>query len=316
MPWTEEVFNREYARQFQEKLDRVDVDIVLTSDSNLIAYLDRSNPFAIWTDTPYAGLIDFYPSYQNLCSETQQQLYNLDRLAFQKCRSIFFASDWAANIAIETYQLSPTKVHVVPFGANLDREPDFETIERQIQSRSQTPYKLLFLGVDWVRKGGNIALEVAKALNREGIPTELSIAGCQPITDEPLPDFVNCLGFLDRTKPNDRQLLDRLFAEAHFFILPSQAECYGHVFCEANASGVPCLATRVGGIPTIIRDGVNGKTFSLNASISDYCEFICEALSTLDRYQALAFSSVREYQIRLNWSIAAQQVRDILREQH
>ncbi|MGC9504678.1 glycosyltransferase family 4 protein [Baaleninema sp.] len=319
LPWTEPEFNREYARQFQEKLNRLNrnIDIILTSDSNLIAYLDSPKPFAIWTDTPYAGLINFYPNYQNLCRETQNQLYQMDKLALNKCQWIFFASNWAANIAIKTYQLPPQKIHIVPFGANFDFNPKFEDVEAAIASRPptpspQTPCKLLFLGVNWIRKGGNLALQVAKTLNRNGIPTELTIAGCRPPTDEPLPDFVRCVGFLDRTLEIDRQTLHRHFAESHFLILPSTAECYGHVFCEANGFGVPCLASNVGGIPTVIRDGINGKTFPRHASPSDYCNFIAEVFSTPDSYRHFALSAFKEYQTRLNWDVAAKRVREIL----
>ncbi|PPT08391.1 glycosyl transferase group 1 [Geitlerinema sp. FC II] len=317
--WTEPKFNQNYARQFQEKLNKfnTNIDILLTSDSNLIAYLDSPKPFAIWTDTPYAGLTNFYPAYQNLCHETQKQLYNMDRLALNKCQWIFFASNWAANIAVRAYNLPPEKIHIVPFGANFDVNPQLKDIEAAIALRPQTPShnhpcKLLFLGVNWVRKGGSLALEVAKTLDRHGIPTELTIAGCRPPRETSLPHFVRCVGFLDRTIESDRQTLDRLFAESHFFILPSTAECYGHVFCEANGFGVPCLASDVGGIPTIVRDGINGKTFPLDASPSDYCDFIAEVFSTPNRYRSLALSAFNEYQTRLNWDVAAKRVREIL----
>lgn len=45
---------------------------------------------------------------------------------------------------------------------------------------------------------------------------------------------------------------------ADVFACPSKAEGLGIVFIEAQASGVPPVGTRVGGIPDVIRDGENG----------------------------------------------------------
>ena len=42
------------------------------------------------------------------------------------------------------------------------------------------------------------------------------------------------------------------------FVLPSQTESFGLAALEAMACGVPVVATRAGGLPEIIDDGVNG----------------------------------------------------------
>lgn len=307
--WTEPQFNRQYARQLQQQCDRLNPDLLLTSDSNLVAYLNPKPPLALWTDTPYAGLIDFYPGYQDLCKETKQQLYQLDRLAFNQCRGLFFASEWAANIAQNTYNLSPKKIQVVPFGANLDRTPSSAEIHSTIQQRPRSPCKLLFLGVDWQRKGGDIALAVAERLNQEGYPTELILAGCQPPFE--LPAFVRCLGFFDRRNPAQQQAFEEQLAASHFLILPSRAECYGHVLCEANAFGVPVLATAVGGIPTVVREGLNGYTFALDAPIAEYCDVIRTYQG--QAYLKLAKSARDEFETRLNWDVAVRQVCERLR---
>lgn len=311
LPWTEPRFNRDYARQIQQQLAALPTppDLLLTSDSNLVAYLAPQQPLAFWSDTSYAGLIDFYPGYDRLCRETRRHLHNLDARAYRNCRGLFFASDWAANLAQTTYDLPPEKIHVVPFGGNLDRVPSTAEIHHAIQQRPNSPCKLLFLGVDWQRKGGDVALAVAQHLNQRGIPTELTIAGAQPPTS--FPPFVRSLGFLDRRNPAQRQTLTALLAESHFLLLPSRAECYGHVLCEANAFGVPVLATAVGGIPTVVRNGINGQLFALDAPVSDYSDAICSDRG--DTYRDLAKSARREFETRLNWDVAVGQVCEQLR---
>ena len=100
--------------------------------------------------------------------------------------------------------------------------------------------------------------------------------------------------------------------ESHFLILPSKADCSPHVLAEANSFGLPCLTTNVGGIPGIIRDGVNGKLFALEASARDYCDFVVNQLADPQRYRRLMLASFQEFQTRLNWRVACEQVSALL----
>ncbi|MGB7522130.1 MAG: glycosyltransferase [Spirulinaceae cyanobacterium] len=129
-----------------------------------------------------------------------------------------------------------------------------------------------------------------------------------------MPDFVKVVGFVDKSQPEGKEKISQLFSEAHFLLLPSQAECYGHVFCEANSFGIPCLTTNVGGIPTIVKTNINGKTFPINTDISNYCNYIIPLMSDYKKYQELAFRAFEEYKKRLNWSVAAQAAKELFLE--
>ena len=58
-------------------------------------------------------------------------------------------------------------------------------------------------------------------------------------------------------EPNDPRLLE-LFSRADVFVLPTLAETFGIAAVEASASGLPVVATRVGGLPDIVADGTTG----------------------------------------------------------
>lgn len=63
---------------------------------------------------------------------------------------------------------------------------------------------------------------------------------------------VEFTGFLERDE------LVRVYSSADLFVLPTHSEAFGQVFTEAMAMGLPVLATRVGGIPEIVKDGEHG----------------------------------------------------------
>jgi glycosyltransferase involved in cell wall biosynthesis len=305
---------RSYANQLQDKLDRspTQLDIVFSATVNPIAYLECSQPIVFWADATFANIKDFYPQYSNLSTSTIRDWHQMETLALQKSQLAIYSSDWAAESAIRDYGADPAKVKVVPFGSNIDSPFTSETIQDAIASRPKDRCKLLFLGVDWLRKGGNIAYEVAKQLNQSGLPTELTVVGCDPSIDTPLPDFVKPLGFISKATPAGQNRISQLLMESHFLILPTIADCTPIVFSEANALGVPCLSTTVGGVPTIVRDGVNGQLFAPDEHIAEYCDYITNLFGDYANYQKLALSAFNEYESRLNWKVVGLHVKSLL----
>jgi glycosyltransferase involved in cell wall biosynthesis len=306
---------RDYALQISRRLSGLDVDIVfspITPGSQPIAYLDCDQPIVIWTDATLAGVIGFYPSFSNLCKETIRDGIANERSALTKCSLAIYSSEWAAQTAIEHYQLDPCKVKVVPFGPYLECDKEFDDVRRIVDARSSDECKLLFCGRDWHRKGGDLAFQVAKELNKSGLPTVLTVVGCQPSIDEPLPDFVRSLGYINKATGRGLDELNRELADSHFLILPTRADSAPAVFREAGCFGLPCITTNVGGIPTVVRDDVNGKTFSKDASPVEYCKYICDVFLDYPRYKCLALSSFNEYRARLNWLVAGQAIKELL----
>ena len=305
---------KSFARQVKQKLSSDRNEIVFSATVNPIAYLECDRPMAFWADATFAGIADFYPQYSNLHPDVIEDWHRMERLALEKCQLAIYSSDWAAKSAIEYYQADPNKVKVVPFGANISSELNFDRVKDAIEVRPSNVCKLLFIGVEWFRKGGDVAYAVAKQLNKFGLKTELTIVGCQPEIDEAIPEYVKPLGFIKKSTPEGKERLNQLISESHFLIVPSKAECYGIVFCEANSLGVPCLSTKVGGITSVIHDEENGKLFAPDADVSEYCNYIQDLFSNYSQYKKLAYASFNAYETRLNWRSAGEKVEQLLLE--
>ena len=303
---------KSFARQVERALAATDYDMVFSIWTNPIAYLRTEKPIAFWGDATFAGLMDYYPHYSNLCAETIRGGNRADQLALTKCRLAIYSSEWAAETAIQQYDVDPTKVKVVPFGANMDCDRNAQDVHAMINARDSDVCRLLFVGKEWTRKGGDIALQVASQLNQRGIPTELHIVGCNPRGE--LPGFVKLHGFISKASEEGRRRLDDLFSRSHFFVLPTRADCTPVVFPEACSFGLPILTSNVGGIPTVVRDGKNGFAYPLDASPEQYCATIERLWSSKQEYVQLALSSFTEYSERLNWDTAGERVRDLIHQ--
>ena len=303
---------KNYARQVEQKLADQKDRIIFSATIDPIAYLESDRPIVFWADATFAGIVDFYPQYSNLHPKVVRDWHQMERLALQKSQLAIYSSDWAAKTAIDFYQADPDKVKVVSFGANMDNELDFSQIKEAIEARPSDVCKLLFIGVEWHRKGGDVAYAVAQQLNQSGLNTELTVVGCQPEIDEPIPQFVKSLGFISKSTSAGKRKLTQLICESHFLILPSAADCTPLVFPEANSLGVPCLSTNVGGIPSVIHDGENGKLFALDCNIDEYCGYIKDSFANYSQYKELAYASFMAYESRLNWRVAGQKVKSLL----
>lgn len=304
---------KDYAHQVSVQLEELKPDVIFSVSTIPIAYLESSIPIIVWTDCTFGGMLNFYPEFSNLAAESLRDGHVMEQQALDKCSLIIYSSEWAAQTAIRSYKVNPAKVKVIPFGANVECSLTSNEIKNIINNRSPEICKLLFLGVDWERKGGDIALEVAKELNARGVPTELTVIGCvPPIPPKSLPDFVKPLGFVSKSTEKGQSLIKQKLTESHFLILPTRADCTPIVLSEANSFGVPCLTTNVGGIPSIIKDDINGKAFPINTSIDSYCTYTMKFFLDYERYQQLAQSSFNEYKTRLNWSVASQELRKLI----
>ena len=173
-----------------------------------------------------------------------------------------------------------------------------------IAERPRTSCRLLWAGVDWERKRGDLVVEAAKRIEAQGIPVELTVVGCRPTGDRELPDWVSVEGFVSKRTAVGRARFAELFARSHFLVMPSVAEAYGLVYCEAAAFGVPSIATRTGGVPTIVVDGETGVLEDPSAQADAYAGRIIALMRDRPRYESMARAASARSAALLNWDIA------------
>ncbi|MCB4235988.1 glycosyltransferase family 4 protein [Kaistella anthropi] len=105
---------------------------------------------------------------------------------------------------------------------------------------------------------------------------------------------------MNKNKTEDYERLKQLLSQSHLLFLPTRAECYGIVYCEASAYGLPSIATATGGVTSIVKDGVNGFALPENAGAEEYAEKIAEILSP-EQLSVLSESSRKRYEEHLTY---------------
>jgi len=173
-------------------------------------------------------------------SRTHLPLVRLERRALARAAHVVCWSEHARRSVCEDLGVSADRTSVVPPGVDgrlftLDRDPDARP-------------RLLFVGGDFERKGGPDVVAAADSLPPD-VVVDLVTSWTGPVPD-------NVVVHHD-VHPFDERWLG-LYRRASAFVLPTRYEAYGLALAEAQAAGLPVIATAVQAVPEIVEDGRTG----------------------------------------------------------
>jgi glycosyltransferase involved in cell wall biosynthesis len=277
-------------------------DVLFAPSSLPLSHVGLAIPKIFATDQVFPALLDHYlrrPAHRYARLGLQQE-----RSALANASLASFPSGWAVDQAVTRCGASRERTLLIPWGANLTAEPSDEkvarSLERRLQRRRQhRPCSLIFIGREWRRKGGDIVVATVRELERRGTPCRLVVVGTKP--PEPVPASTVVMPFLDKRRPDHAHRFSTLLSEADFLFVPSRAEAYGQIFCEAAAFGLPALSSRVGGISSIISDGETGLLLPPGSRPALYAQVIEDVLADPERYARIGLAARSRYRAILNW---------------
>jgi D-inositol-3-phosphate glycosyltransferase len=218
------------------------------------------------------------------------------------------------------YGADPDKISVIPPGVDLER---FQPIDpKTAKTTVGIPCgdtNILFVGRIEPLKGIDTLLR-AMALIEKRCPravenTCVAIIGGDPWSDDPdeemtrlqdlraeldIHDLVTFLG------SKDQEILPNYYAAAEMVVMPSHYESFGMVALEAMAMGTPVIASEVGGLAYLVRDGVNGFHVP-----SRDPEALAERMYTLlndENCREIIGRQAREYAQQFAWPIITERI--------
>ncbi|HEY6899546.1 MAG TPA: glycosyltransferase family 4 protein [Puia sp.] len=282
--------------------------IVGPASSPALAGLDTDLPIIAVHDATFHLLSNYYKEFEKASRISKWEGESLEKRALRKSSFVVYSSHWAADSAMKDYGIPRENILITPLGANMDHAPGREII---FEKEKNTELTLLYLAVEWERKGGAIAFEAMKELHeKHGIKARLIVCGCVP-PDSFQHSHLTVIPFLNKNKKEDHDLFVKLLSTSHFLILPTRADCSLLVACESNAYGMPAISTSTGGVPDVVKNGINGYCLDYEARGDKYADVIASLYTDKERYHQLIISSRQRYEEELNWDKWAERFRDV-----
>jgi glycosyltransferase involved in cell wall biosynthesis len=304
-------FNNDVSKYYAELIDNrtANATHILSPNTIILANLKRDLKKILFADATFDSLLNFYPEFTSFTKTCLFEGRQIDQEAVNNADMLIYTSQWAADSAIHDYNADKNKVFIVPFGANLDFTPDLEQVTVHIESRKITKsINLLFLGVDWVRKGGQYALSVTEKLNELGINATLHIVGIKHLPKNVSSKYIVNHGYISKASQEGQGKLSKIIASSTFLLGPSLADCTPVAFSEANAFGVPCIVSNIGGHPDIISNDINGKVYKHAEFVNNAVNYISDLVENQNAYKELCYSSYNKYVTELNWKSAGKKI--------
>jgi len=191
-------------------------------------------------------------------------LRSYEKKLMKRSDALIAVSKYTVDELTELYGIEEKKIHVIYNGVDINKfkpRPDRAKLRREFGLEEEKKI-VLFVGRLYHRKGLEILLRSIPPVLQEFSDVKFAISGTGFKKKEEslrnlakkleIEDYVTFLGYVP-----DEKLPD-LYAASDIFVLPAIYENFPFAILEAQATGLPVISTKVGGIPEFLADNENG----------------------------------------------------------
>jgi glycosyltransferase involved in cell wall biosynthesis len=246
------------ALQAARRRGRVDAAFIHTqSIAMLSADLMRRVPTVLSLDATPINLDSMAAAYGRRPDGdgwSGRRKHQLASLTFRAAAGLVAYSEWVKRSLIEDYQVTAERIHVLAGGASeVYFEIGRERAAAPPAAGAGRPMRILFVGADFERKGGDVLLDSLRGAPAGRFALDVVTRDAAAVAAAGVPDVSIHTGI----RPNSDELR-RLFAAADVLALPTQADCLAVVAMEAAAAGLPLVVTDVGAMSETVVEGESG----------------------------------------------------------
>jgi glycosyltransferase involved in cell wall biosynthesis len=212
--------------------------------------------------------------------------------AYHDATLIFTFGSLAAHSLVTQYQIQKEKIIPVFSGSNVAHASENN-------SKKYFSKNILFVGVEWERKGGPTLLKAFGNILKIHPDASLTIVGCSP---------------KNITVPNCKVIgkipveeIPKYYDSASIFCLPTVREPFGVVFIEAMNYKLPIITNNIGSIPDLIVNNFNG--YLIDNNINDYIEAICKLLNNPIKCREMGENGYQYSQSNFTWEVVGKRIK-------
>ena len=208
---------------------------------------------------------------------------------------------WSSNISesiVSQYGIDPERVECVGCGTS-------SSIVTISDDAPRGAKNVLFVGMDWERKGGPALVEAFGHVVKRLPDARLMIVGCEPdIAPSENVEIVGKVGLEE---------VDQYFQDATVFCMPTRREPFGIVFVEAIAHSLPIIATKVGGLSDIVEEGESGYLVDVDDPVA-LADQLTSLLQDPDLCHRLGRRGRQIYDEKYSWTKIFARIREVVEE--
>jgi glycosyltransferase involved in cell wall biosynthesis len=228
-----------------------DVPRILEGRTRCYLYTDGN--LAVSGRNPFAS--------RRISPATIDRALDFERRVYNGQEKVLTMSEYLRNSFIEDFGLAEDRVVNIGGAINLETIPDQDAAKRYDSQ------ELLFVGVEFERKGGWILLEAFQRARRRFPRAVLHIVGPSRLRVPPrLEGGVVFHGFLSKAVPEELSRMKGLLERCILFVMPSLYEPFGIAPLEAMAHQIPCLVSDGWALREVVLPGQNGQTVAIGSA--------------------------------------------------
>ena len=127
-----------WARYIETRL-LPNTDAIVCLSTIPVAFLKTDIPIYIYVDGIYEYMLQ--QGFKNILN-SHKIAHHIEQLALNNCTKIITSSENSAKAILQYYDINQSKIEIVPLGANFDKLPSSEFIQKNIEQKEMDKYKL------------------------------------------------------------------------------------------------------------------------------------------------------------------------------
>jgi len=173
---------------------------------------------------------------------------------------IFTMSEYLRQSFINDFGQPAGKVFCIGAGININESVIQEIANADNSSKRYDTQEILFIGVDFQRKGGKCLLSAFRKVRSVFPQAVLQIVGpSKPLEGFEAESGVVWNGFLNKNNPQESEKLTNIFNRVSLFVMPSIYEPFGIAPLESQLRSIPCLVSNRWALPEVVQEGKTGE---------------------------------------------------------